>query len=193
MSLRLGSCGESLSNFLSSEDMFFGFSAAAKAHLKKFRTFLQTYHAVKLGDWPPQGIVGTTAFPENVVVQMSEEFQKLYEYLAGENQGVDESPMTALGGICVLQNLQTFDGRHHYEPLAQRLPRLPIFITNRPQRQAGRRLSKQPNGQRVSLKSLGSGSKSDKMRPDDRLLTASALIKASNSLKLDCQLVRYEI
>lgn len=105
--------------------------------------------------------------------QMSVEFEKLYEYLASGESVSDADQTLALGGICVLQNIQDFDRRHGYEALACQLPLLPFLTEN------GRR-----GGKRLSM----NGNKNAKFQ--ERLLVISALFKATNSNALDCPLVR---
>lgn len=175
---RLLSVGANLRTFLSSEDVHLGFSASAKAHLNRFRYFLEGYFFVELGNYPSPIAAGTgSTFPQTTYNQMYTQFKNLYEYL------VDNGPAAyatlASGGICVLQNVHAFDQRHGYEPQIHMLPLLPGFTEEVPQTQAGPRVS--PNSFKI---------RSDQMKPSDRLITMSLLLKATNSVAPECPLVR---
>ncbi|KAH7360464.1 hypothetical protein BKA65DRAFT_391868 [Rhexocercosporidium sp. MPI-PUGE-AT-0058] len=168
MDMRLDQCGERLSSFLSDDlsDSHLGLSSAARAHLDKFRSFLQSYYVAKFGYYPPACEAGRAAFPKNIYAQMCSEFQKLYEYLVDVSRTASESlPLAHAGGACVLQNVQAFDQRHKYQPLEHPFPLLPETEDN----------STPPANRRLSFIF-----KADKMKPDPRLVTLSHLVKATN-------------
>ncbi|KAK0125129.1 hypothetical protein ONS96_008993 [Cadophora gregata f. sp. sojae] len=181
MDMRLDQCGERLSSFLSDDlsDSHLGLSSAARAHLDKFRSFLQSYYVAKFGYYPPASEDGRAAFPKHIYAQMCSEFHKLYEYMVDKSRtNVDSLPLTHSGGVCVLQNVQAFDQRHKYQPLEHPFPLLPESEDN----------SKPPTNKRFSL-----SFKADKMKPDPRLVTLAHLVKATNvhdQSLLDSTLVR---
>ncbi|KAL2074493.1 hypothetical protein VTL71DRAFT_8271 [Oculimacula yallundae] len=168
MDTRLDQCGARLSSFLSDDlsDSHLGLSSAARNHLDKFRSFLQSYYVAKFGYFPPACENGRGAFPKPIYAQMCSEFHKLYEYLADKTRTAGDSVALAqYGGVCVLQNLQAFDQRHKYQALEHPFPLLPETEDK----------SKPPANRRLSLIF-----KNDKMKPDPRLVTLSHLVKATN-------------
>ncbi|KAI9694890.1 MAG: hypothetical protein M1822_000506 [Bathelium mastoideum] len=123
MDLHLGRVSRALSNFLDDDlsSSYLGLSEGARAHLDRFRSFLHSYYVHKFGYWPPpQG----SAYPKSLYRSMYDEFSKLYSYLA-DTENTDIIQKAASGGICVLQNVDAFDGRHKYDPLPYQLPLLP--------------------------------------------------------------------
>ncbi|KAH8595623.1 hypothetical protein B0O99DRAFT_686614 [Bisporella sp. PMI_857] len=179
MNLRLEYAGRQLGTFLSDDlsDAHLGLSSAARDHLDKFRTFLQSYYVAKLGYYPPVPSTGTrSTFPKSTYAQMCAEFQKLYDFLVDKSftSSMTTPPRSQQGGVCIVQSLQAFDTRHKYTPLPYPLPLL-------------------PEGEEVLPKSRRASwySKGDKMRPDPRLITLSSMMKATNRLEdLECSLVR---
>jgi hypothetical protein len=170
MDMRLDSCGQRLSSFLSDElsDTYLGIQPAARAHLDKFRTFLHSYYIAKLGYYPPSCQDGSRAFPQSVVRQMASEFQKLYEFLVNNSlTASDAIPMAQQGGICVLQNIHAFDQRFKHKTLEHPLPLVPD--------------SDKCTSPRSGLSRRFSWGKLDKMTPDSRLVTLASLSKATNS------------
>ena len=168
MDMRLDQCGERLSSFLSDDlsDSHLGLSSAARSHLDKFRSFLQSYYVAKFGYYPPACENGRPAFPKHIYAQMCSEFHKLYEYMVDKSRTAgDALPPAHSGGVCVLQNVQAFDLRHKYQPLEHPFPLLPETEDN----------SKPPANKRFSLIF-----KADKMKPDPRLVTLAHLVKATN-------------
>ena len=185
MDLRLDHCGRRLASFLSDDlsEAYLGLPSAARAHLDTFRCFLQSYYVAKLGYYPPESpIAGSAAFPKNIYRQMCSEFQRLYEFLVDSQFTYSDcSPSAAQGGICVLQSIQSFDARHKYPSLLNPLPLLPeVEEFSSPRQGLSKRMSWVPH-------------RTDKMKPDPRLVTFSSLSKATNrgdpSLQ-DCSLVR---
>jgi len=184
MDMRLDHAAKMLGSFLSEDlsDAYLGLSTGARAHLEKFRSFLLSYYVAKLGYYPPKSSDGIAAFPKNIYGQMCSEFQKLYDFLVdSEFISSESSPTSQQGGICVLQSVQAFDSQHKYTSLPNPLPLLPKVEDAASTGKAafGRRLSWHP--------------KSDKMKPDPRLVTYSSLSKATNrkdQVLYDCSLVR---
>lgn len=182
MDQRLELCGTKLSTFLTEElsESQLNLSAPARAHLDKFRTWLQSFYVAKLGYYPPAPPVnGSSAFPTCIYRQMRTEFQKLYNLLVDTTLSPTGTvPITRHGGICVLQNIQAFDKRYKHQSLPHPFPLLPE-AEKLPVAAAKRRFSWTP--------------KPDKMKPDERLVTFALLTKATNrkdeSLN-DCSLVR---
>lgn len=134
MDMRLDYCGRRLGTFLEEDlsDAHLGLSSAARAHLDKFRSFLQSHFVAKLGYYPPTSCTDkSAAFPKNVYGQMASEFQKLYDFLVDTSvTATDSMPVISIsqqGGICVAQSVQAFDQRHKYQPLAHPVPLLPEF------------------------------------------------------------------
>jgi hypothetical protein len=142
MDMRLEHAGEMLGSFLSDDlsDAHLGLSTSARAHLDKFRSFLQSYYVAKLGYYPPTAPEGSsTAFPKNVYRQMRQEFQTLYDYLVDSNS--EATPFSQQGGICVLQTVEAFDSRHKYPSLPNTLPLLPECDDTSSKSTVSRRLS----------------------------------------------------
>ncbi|PBP24365.1 hypothetical protein BUE80_DR004660 [Diplocarpon rosae] len=181
MDARLDQCGQRLRSFLSGDlsDEHLGLSSGARAHLDKFRNFLQSYYIAKLGYYPPPCEFGKDSFPKHIVAQMCSEFHKLYEYLVDWNHTFADGLVAAQqGGICVRQCIQAFDQRHQYPPLHHPFPLLP----------GSEPKSKPPLNRRLSF-----ASKRDKMKLDPRLVTLTSLAKATNAQDqtlLDCTLVQ---
>jgi hypothetical protein len=183
MDIRLDSCGRSLGTFLEDElsVAHLGLSPGARAHLDRFRSFLQSYYVAKLGYYPPSCIGnGSLTFPKGIYAMMRIELENLYDFLVDKTfTASDCGSAPAQGGICVLQNIQAFDRRHHYTPLPYPLPLLPEVVIENPSRTLSKRLSW-----------VG---KPNKIKLDERLITLTALSEASNRYKtklLECSLVK---
>jgi hypothetical protein len=180
MNVRLEKAGRMLGSFLSDDlaEAHLGLTSGARSHLDKFRSFLQSYYVAKLGYFPPSD----GAFPKNIYGQMCSEFQKLYDLMVdAQFSSVDNIPTSQNGGICVIQCTQAFDARHKFPSLEHPLPLLPEIEESASLKSP--RLSK-----RFSF-----SAKTDKMKPDPRLVSFSALNKATNREHqelYDCSLVR---
>ena len=115
----------SLETFLEDElsPSRFGISEIAREHLDSLRTSLQSYYVAKFGYWPP---ASCTKYPKDLYCAMHTEFQELYNFLA-DKKSSDESQnfVAARGGICVLQNIDSFNDRYGYISLPYSLPLLP--------------------------------------------------------------------
>jgi hypothetical protein len=182
MDMRLEHCGFKLSTFLSDElsEANLNLSSAARAHLDKFRTWLHSYYVAKLGYYPPKPLfAGSTAFPSCIYRQMRTEFQKLYNALVDTSlAAADSFPLSRQGGICILQNTQAFDARCKHKSQSHPYPLLPEGDST--STRSGRRLSWFPK-------------KTDKLKPDERLVSFASLTKAMNRAEeksYDCSLVR---
>lgn len=124
----LGRVSTALSKFLQ-EDLsstYLGLTDGARSHLDRFRRFLHTFYVEKFGYWPPPR--GTT-FPKALYKSMYYDFKNLYDYLVDTDSSVDiSSQRPASGGICVLQNVITFDQRHMFSLQPHPLPLLPTYV-----------------------------------------------------------------
>lgn len=116
-----------LSKFLD-EDLspaYLGLTPGGRSHLDRFRRFLHTFYVKKFGYWPPPR--GST-FPKALYKSMYFDFQNLYDFLVDTNSTTDfalQGP--ASGGICVLQNVDSFDKRHKFTPRPHPLPLIPSY------------------------------------------------------------------
>ena len=179
MDLKLAHAGSMLKNFLDDDlsESNLGLSGGARTHLDRFRAYLHGFYTSKLGYFPPPSIdPRCTIFQGHVYRSMREDFEALYEYLVDKSfTTAHNSPFLAQGGLCTMQSVHAFDLRHKYKSLPHPLPLLPEQIPSK-------------HARRVSVSWLH---KSDKLRPDQRLLAHAALLKASN--KADQDLLRNDL
>jgi hypothetical protein len=143
-----------------------GLTDGGRVHLDRFRSFLHDFYVEKFGYWPPPK---DSSFSKALYKSMYFDFQSLYDYLVDLESTVDirfQSP--ASGGICVLQNVETFDKRNKFVPLPHPLPLLPqhIPIKNKTQSQK-------------TLRTFTLGSKQE--RTDQYMTTRASLTAATNS------------
>ena len=155
--------GTFLDDELSAENL--GLSKAAREHLDRFRSFLHTYYVDKLGYFPPSA---SEPFDKKLWLSMQSDFQSLYDYLVDTESDMQPSNRGAIGGVCVLQNVQAFDSRHGYESLKHPLPLLPQTSLSR--------ASSNQNG----LRSFRLGRSESKSGETSRLPPRMALAKATN-------------
>ncbi|GJC86021.1 hypothetical protein ColLi_08859 [Colletotrichum liriopes] len=172
MNARLSKAGGMLKTFLEDElsETHLGLPAGGRAHLDRFRAFIRSFYATKLGHYPPISAdsQSSTIFDPKVLGIMRKDFQAAYELLVDESfTSAESSPILAQGGICTFQSVNEFDRRSKFESLRHPLPLLP--------EPAGAQ-----SGRRVSLQWLANSSRGDKLKPDQRLVAHSALIKAMN-------------
>ncbi|OHW92187.1 hypothetical protein CSPAE12_09198 [Colletotrichum incanum] len=172
MNARLSKAGAMLKTFLEDElsETHLGLSAGGRAHLDRFRAFIRSFYTTKLGQYPPisSDSQSSTIFDPKVLGVMRKDFQAAYELLVDESfTSAESSPILAQGGICTFQSVNDFDRRCKFESLQHPLPLLP-------------EPSGDKSGRRVSLQWLASPSRGDKLKPDQRLIAHSALIKAMN-------------
>ncbi|KAF2815012.1 uncharacterized protein BDZ99DRAFT_435071 [Mytilinidion resinicola] len=168
MDLHLGRVAAALSHFLEDDlsTSNLGLSQGARAHLDRFRSFLQSFYVEKFGYWPPpEG----ASYSKSLYRSMYFDFRSLYDYLVDvESADTIQTQKPASGGICVLQNVHAFDRRHKFTPLPHPLPKLPYVSS-----QANRTQSQR------ALVAFKLGSKNAKM--DVYLTTRAALIAATNT------------
>ncbi|KAF2501266.1 hypothetical protein BU16DRAFT_522255 [Lophium mytilinum] len=168
MDLHLGRVAAALSHFLE-DDLSasnLGLSQGARAHLDRFRSFLQSFYVEKFGYWPPpEG----ASYSKSLYRSMYFDFRSLYDYLVDvESADTIQTQKPASGGICVLQNVHAFDRRHKFTPLPHPLPRLP-FVSSQANRTQSQR----------ALVAFKLGSKNAKT--DVYLTTRAALTAATNT------------
>lgn len=115
---------QSLGSFLEDDLGQVGLSKALRDHLDRFRSTLHSFYVHQInGYFPPDK---NRPWDSRLWQGMHEDFQCLYEYLADYKSSDDRTNSRgALGGICVMQNLQAFNERHEFVPLAHPLPLLP--------------------------------------------------------------------
>jgi hypothetical protein len=189
MDMRLDHCGRRLGTFLEDDlsDAHLGLSPAARAHLDKFRSFLQSHFVANLGYYPPTSCADKSdAFPKNIYGQMTSEFQKLYDFLVDTSVTAGDSMpvmnVSQQGGICVAQSVQAFDQRLKLLPLPH-----PVSLLPEVEECSSLKSSKSVLNKRFTW------NKADKLKPDPRLITYSAITKATNRKDPalhDCSLVR---
>jgi hypothetical protein len=159
-------------NFLE-EDLspaYLGLSDGARVHLDRFRYFLYDFYAEKFGYWPPPKGV---CFPKSMFQSLYNDFNNLYAYLVDSQSTADISlQKPASGGICVLQNIESFDTRHNFTSLPHPLPLLPENIPSTSRTESQK-----------SLRTLTLGSKQTRM--DRHSSTRTALRAATNSQDVD--------
>ena len=125
MDLHLDRTSRRLVNFLDEElsASYLGLSEGARKHLDNFRSFLHSHCVGKYGYWPP---FNPTNYPRDLYHDLYHDFNSLYHFLADKSSNSQthlDKPAT--GGICVKQNLQSFDSRHKFNPLPYSSPLLP--------------------------------------------------------------------
>ncbi|KAK2041412.1 hypothetical protein LZ31DRAFT_567959 [Colletotrichum somersetense] len=174
MDARLSKAGSMLKTFLEDElsESHLGLSAGNRAHLDRFRSFVRSFYVTKLNYWPPllPGSESGSIFDPKVLRIMRKDFQAVYELLVDQSfTSAESSPILAQGGICTFQSVNDFDRRSKYTSLKHPLPLLPETSAG------GDKF-----GRRVSLQWLASPARSDKLKPDERLVAHSALNKAMN-------------
>jgi len=167
MDIHLGRVTGAVRNFLEDDlsPAHLGLPDGARAHLDRFRSFLHGFYVEKFGYWPPPA---GSAFSKALFKSLYFDFRNLHDYLVDRESTTNiASQKPASGGICVLQNVTSFDQRHKFAPLPHPLPLLPLDVPVR------RRTESQK-----ALKTLTLGSKHEKI---DRYLTARAsLLSATN-------------
>ncbi|GKT47819.1 uncharacterized protein ColSpa_08000 [Colletotrichum spaethianum] len=172
MNARLSKAGDMLKTFLEDElsETHLGLSAGGRAHLDRFRAFVRSFYTTKLGHYPPVSFhpESSTIYDPKVLGVLRKDFQAVYELLVDESfTSAASSPILAQGGICTFQSVNDFDRRCKFESLRHPLPLLPELTGDK-------------SGRRASLQWLANSSRADKLKPDQRLVAHSALIKAMN-------------
>ncbi|KAG6317947.1 hypothetical protein E4U44_008311 [Claviceps purpurea] len=157
---RLKKTSDMLQNFLDHElsESQLGIPAGIRVHLELFRTFLLSFYSAKMGYYPPLDFDGC------MYRAMARDFTALYNLLVDEGYSSDEAmPSVAVGGLCTLQLIQSFDARNGFEPMKHPLPRLP------------HRDEQSRSGNRIPWPSLRA-----KSRNNERHLDHVSLVQASN-------------
>lgn len=168
MDIKLDRSTRAVRNFLEDDlsSTYLGLTNDARLHLDRFRSFLNTFYVDKFGYWPPPK---KTTFSKALYRSLYFDFKSLYDYLVDkESTGNLANQRLASGGICVLQNVASFDSRHKFQPLSHPLPLLPEEVTP----------IKRVESQK-SLRSFTLRSKQDKNVR--RLAACAALLNATNS------------
>jgi len=164
--MKLAHAGVMLRNFLEDDlsEANIGLTSGGRAHLERFRSFLFSYFANRLGYYPPGSLdPRNLIFETDVYRLMRADFDALYDFLVDKSFTTsDRVPPLAQGGICTLQTVHGFDLRNKFAPLRHPLPLLPDIMPS----SASRRISWL--------------NKTDKLKPDQRLVAHSALMKATN-------------
>ncbi|KAF7556843.1 hypothetical protein G7Z17_g1114 [Cylindrodendrum hubeiense] len=167
METRLTLSSRALKTFLDDElsEAHLSVSEGARAHLERFRSFLLSFYATKLGYYPPLAADPAYDFYDpNIYRTMREDFEALYDLLVDDQYTSSQTmPTTAHGGICTIQLVHSFDMGHDYTTLEHPLPLIPQMSAS------SRRLSWLPGR--------------DRLRSDRRITAHAALIKASNIMK----------
>ncbi|KAG8414589.1 hypothetical protein J3459_014251 [Metarhizium acridum] len=156
---RLKKTSAMLENFLDQElsEAHLGIPLGLRAHLERFRSFLLSFYSTRLGYYPP------SSFDAAAYRAMARDFRALYRLLVDEAYSSSEAmPSVAVGGICTLQLIQSFDTHSCLEPMKHPLPKLP-------------QLDPQPRPKRLAWLPRG-----PKRRADERQLGHAALVNASN-------------
>ncbi|KAF2643333.1 hypothetical protein P280DRAFT_505480 [Massarina eburnea CBS 473.64] len=169
MDIQLGRVTSAVRDFLADDvsPAYLGLSDGARTHVDRFRSFLHEFYVGKFGYWPPpKGL----CFPKAMFKSLYNDFKCLYDYLVDEESNPDiSSQKPASGGICVLQNIESFDNRHRFPSLSHPLPLLPNDVPLRSRIESQR-----------CLRALTLGSKQAKT---DRFLTARAALTAATNEK----------
>ena len=125
---RLDAVAESIRNFFENElsSTQWGLHKAARDHLDRFKSFLHSYYIEQHGFWPPDKF-NEEAMQRLLCNAMYSDIRSLYHHLADpKSSGVEpDSDISSSGGVCVLQNIRSFDSHHGLKPLPQSLPQLP--------------------------------------------------------------------
>lgn len=156
---RIEKASAMLNNFLDQElsETHIGIPIGLRAHLERFRSFLLSFYSTRLGYYPP------SSFSGSIFRAMARDFTSLYGLLVDEAYSSHKAlPSVAVGGICTLQLVQSFDTHSGFEPMKHPLPRLP-------------QVDQQTRSRRVSWFPRG-----PKQRADERKLEHAALVNASN-------------
>lgn len=167
MDHRLSHAGAMIRDLLEQElsEAHIGLSTGARAHLDRFRAYIQSFYTIKFECFPPPAADPRclTIFKPEVYRAMRADFEALYEYLVDERYDTaDNSPQVAQGGLCTLQSVQAFDLRHKVMPLPHPLPLLPAPLEGKESRYR----------------------KVIKLRHDQRLSAHAAVMTATNRTKV---------
>ncbi|KAK4460175.1 hypothetical protein QBC42DRAFT_109696 [Cladorrhinum samala] len=178
MDERLCKAGQMLRNFLEGDlpEAQMRLSPGERSHLRHFRTFLMAFFAKRLGRYPPASIdPPALVFEPDVYKTMHEDMNALYLHLADTDFTTRTLPTMAQlqTGSSILHIIHGFDQRNRYASLNHPLPLIPEIAPKK----SSRRLSWLV--------------RSDKLKPDQRLVAHAAMVKATNKEKaiMDNELV----
>jgi len=173
MDMHIEIATKSLDTFVEAElsSTHLGLSSEARYNLDDFRSFLNSYSVARYGYWPP---ARDTVFPVDVYRAMQSEFQSLYEYLVDNDreEGPQYLSQPAGGGMCVQQNIDAFNERHKFTPLAKSMPLIPQF-----------ELGHRRTNSHKSLRSLMLGGRENDRRRTEQARVA--LMTSSNHKNID--------
>lgn len=127
--MQLGRVSAALGKFLEDDlsPTYLGITTNARSHLDRFQRFLHGFYVEKFGYWPPPR---GSSFPKALYKSMYYDFKNLYDYLVDTESSNDISAQApARGGICALQNVNSFDQRHGFKALPHPLPLLPNHVS----------------------------------------------------------------
>ena len=181
MDLHIARVIRAVSTFLEEElgSEHLGLTKPARDHLDYFRSFVHSFYVDKLGYFPPPE---TQRWDKRPWKAMYRDFRCLYSYLVDTDSTYDMTSAKALtGGICVIQNVQSFDQRHGYDALPHPLPLLP----QQPVKQ-----QRKPSQKGLRSLALVSGLNAV---PERRFTASQGMAMATNCLDDDvmqCQLVQ---
>lgn len=185
MDNRLQNVDEALSDFFEDEisDSFLGLPQTAKDHLNRARVFFKDVYVERYGLWPPSDFEDESV-KQAVYAALFNDFQNLFQHLVDPNSvpGMEETDISKTGGVCTIQNIQAFDAKHNFEPLAQPLPLMPTILEAVPSQRskAQRRKSWNPIQKRKAHR------EARKARDKQALITASN----RDVLVMECEAVR---
>jgi hypothetical protein len=169
LEIRLVEASARLRTFLEEElsDVHLRLTPGARAHMERFRSFLLSFYAAKLGYYPPaRTITQTGVFDKHVYDIMRDDFECLFEMLVDDGfTSARQTPFLADSGISVVQSVHSFDLRCRYKSLDHPLPLLPEA------------------GTPTTSKRMSWFGRPNKLKPDDRLVSGAALAKATNDWK----------
>jgi hypothetical protein len=129
MDVRLDRVSRSVINFfgLDLSGAHLGLHQTAREHFDRFRSFLHAYYIETYGFWPPASFQTGLQGQRTLYRSMYSDFRSLYHYLVdpASAPSITNSSMPAGGGLCVLQTIEAFDARHHFETLPHPMPLIP--------------------------------------------------------------------
>jgi hypothetical protein len=128
MDVRLDRVSRSVMNFfeLDLSGAHLGLHQTAREHFDRFRSFLHAYYIESYGFWPPASFQSGLHGQRTLYRSMYSDFRSLYHYLVDPNSTPSiTNNKPAGGGLCVLQTIEAFDGRHRFETLPHPMPLIP--------------------------------------------------------------------
>src|ERR1700733_13974842 len=148
MDVRLDRVSRSVINFfeLDLSGAHLGLHQKAREHFDRFRSFLHGYYIESYGFWPPASFQTGLHGQRALYRSMYSDFRSLYHYLVDPSSTPSISGnKPAGGGICVLQTIEAFDGRHRFETLPHPMPLIPSVEDAEKSLSAARERRNSPN------------------------------------------------